>query len=172
MKVVAILGGLGSQMFKYAFYLQICKNDSCYIDTTSYLLHDMWNGYELKRIFGIAAPDIQDDWSCADIESFKRKGINYKEAGVKAIQKREKSKYVLSFLRGYCYSNVSNCFLHAACLAFNKVKRILKKGDDVKDTYPLFYKMKQAKSLSSIHFIVILVNINIFFDFIIFRIYA
>ena len=56
MKVVAILGGLGSQMVKYAFYLDVkkkCKDEKCYIDTTAFHSLKMWNGYELERIFGI-----------------------------------------------------------------------------------------------------------------------
>lgn len=60
MKVVAILGGLGSQMFKYAFFLNIREKskEECWIDTTSYYLNKVWNGYELERIFGIREKDM------------------------------------------------------------------------------------------------------------------
>ena len=63
MKVVAILGGLGSQMVKYAFYLDVkkkCKDEKCYIDTTAFHSLKMWNGYELERIFGIRDEDFYD----------------------------------------------------------------------------------------------------------------
>lgn len=62
LKVVVILGGLGSQMFKYAFYLSLKEKakDDCYICTIPFYMSDMWNGYELNKIFGIEAPDIID----------------------------------------------------------------------------------------------------------------
>ena len=50
MKVVAILGGLGSQMMKFSFFVAVrekCKEDKCLIDTTPFLTMDIWNGYEL-----------------------------------------------------------------------------------------------------------------------------
>lgn len=63
MKVVEILGGLGSQMFKYAFYEGVKEkcSDEVYIDTSSYFFKNIWNGYELKKIFGIEAPDIWNE---------------------------------------------------------------------------------------------------------------
>lgn len=63
MKVVAILGGLGSQMFKYAFYLNVkehTKDQNCYVDTTLFDKLDMWNGYELKNIFNIDVCDVKE----------------------------------------------------------------------------------------------------------------
>lgn len=142
MKVVAMLGGLGSQMLKYAFYLQICDDELCYIDTTSYLLNKMWNGYELDKIFGIFAPDIRDFWTSDDIEIFQKEGINYKETGIRGILSIEKKKKVISFLRGYCYTLSSEKVLNFACLAFNKVKRLMHYNDNVGDTYPFFYHTK------------------------------
>lgn len=62
--VVGILGGLGSQMFKYAFYLLLNEkspNTLNYIDTYSYQCEKVWNGYELQKLFGISAPDIADE---------------------------------------------------------------------------------------------------------------
>ena len=70
MKVVAMAGGLGSQMFKYAFYLNL-KNDNhdeCYIDTAPYDKIAMWNGYELNHIFGIEAPDFRSFYSAKQIQ--------------------------------------------------------------------------------------------------------
>ncbi len=64
MQVVALLGGLGSQMFKYAFYLALCEKTAqkCYIDTSFFnsVRPGSWNGYELEKIFSIKAPDIND----------------------------------------------------------------------------------------------------------------
>lgn len=57
MKVVAILGGLGSQMIKYSFFLDIlekCNFEECRIDVSIYDDNKVWNGYELGKIFGIS----------------------------------------------------------------------------------------------------------------------
>lgn len=74
MKVVAILGGLGSQMVKYAFYLDVkkkCKDEKCYIDTTAFHSLKMWNGYELERIFGIKDQDFYDMYTMEEQETVK-----------------------------------------------------------------------------------------------------
>jgi hypothetical protein len=65
MKVVVMLGGLGSQMFKYAFLLALKEQSSqeCIIDTSAYKVMDMWNGYELEKIFGIQEKDLKDCYS-------------------------------------------------------------------------------------------------------------
>lgn len=65
MKVVAMLGGLGSQMFKYAFYLAVREqtDQECLIDTAPFDAMEMWNGYELERIFGIREPDLKEAFS-------------------------------------------------------------------------------------------------------------
>lgn len=63
MRIVAIIGGLGSQMFKYAFYVSLKTqcNQKCFIDTTYYLQNNSWNGYELNRVFNIDAEDFADN---------------------------------------------------------------------------------------------------------------
>ena len=63
MQVVAMLGGLASQMSKYALYYGLSKMDNgsqCYIDTTAYHSQNMWNGYELEKVFGIKESDLYD----------------------------------------------------------------------------------------------------------------
>ena len=74
MKVVAILGGLGSQMIKYAFYLSIkeyTNDNSCFIDTLTYEKYLGWNGYELGKVFNLAAPDIKVLFSPSEINEIK-----------------------------------------------------------------------------------------------------
>lgn len=139
MKVVAMLGGLGSQMFKYAFYLQICDGNQCYIDTTAFFLNNMWNGYELHRIFGISAPDLKDYWLPKEIDCLRQEQIDYKKAGIKAMQDITGDKIIISFLRGYCYTT-SSVAMNLLCLAFNKIKRYFHGSNNVMDTYPPFYK--------------------------------
>lgn len=72
MKVVHIESGLGNQMLSYCEYLamkQTNPEEPCYIEKIVYDIPEandyicQWNGYELDRIFGIAAPDVMDTLS-------------------------------------------------------------------------------------------------------------
>ena len=59
MKIVNILGGLGNQMFQYAFALALSKrwpNEPVRIDTSGFNGYPLHNGYELKRIFNVSLP--------------------------------------------------------------------------------------------------------------------
>ncbi|MCG6191229.1 alpha-1,2-fucosyltransferase [Maribellus maritimus] len=54
MKVVKIIGGLGNQMFQYAFFLFMKKEGiNAKIDITDFDNYTLHNGFELKRVFGI-----------------------------------------------------------------------------------------------------------------------
>ena len=54
MKNIIFAGGLGNQMFEYAFVLALRKSKyHVIIDTSYYDLIKMHNGYELDRVFGI-----------------------------------------------------------------------------------------------------------------------
>lgn len=47
-------GGLGNQMFQYAFYLSMkSKGIDCRIDDTLFYTAKMHNGFELDRVFSI-----------------------------------------------------------------------------------------------------------------------
>ncbi len=54
MKIVKFLGGLGNQMFQYAFYLSLQK---CFgtvkADITAFNDYELHNGFELEHIFPI-----------------------------------------------------------------------------------------------------------------------
>lgn len=54
MKHIFFTGGLGNQMFQYAFYLSMKdKGISCKLNTSAYQYLKMHNGYELERVFGV-----------------------------------------------------------------------------------------------------------------------
>jgi hypothetical protein len=55
MKVIQIIGGLGSQMMAYAFYISMSERSSQEIicDFSSFSYMQEHNGAELQRIFGI-----------------------------------------------------------------------------------------------------------------------
>lgn len=72
MKIVHIESGLGNQMLSYCEYLALKSlhpQEDIYIETMVYDIPEcnevirQWNGYELKRIFGIDAPNIKDYFS-------------------------------------------------------------------------------------------------------------
>lgn len=54
MKIVKVLGGLGNQMFQYAFYLNHADkspNRKTLLDITSFAKYKLHNGYELEKVF-------------------------------------------------------------------------------------------------------------------------
>ena len=72
MKVVHIESGLGNQMLSFCEYIAIKKmnpEEMCYIETLVYDIPEaneyicQWNGYELKKVFGINSPNIIDTLS-------------------------------------------------------------------------------------------------------------
>ncbi|EGR3351592.1 alpha-1,2-fucosyltransferase [Vibrio parahaemolyticus] len=57
MKIVNVVGGLGSQMFAYALYVSLKERfgdqESILLDTSFYRKNKQHNGYELERLFNI-----------------------------------------------------------------------------------------------------------------------
>lgn len=133
MLVVHMDSGLGNQMLDYAEYLSIQKsnpNQTCYLENLIYELPEksgmfsMWNGYELKRIFGIEVPNVKelfdkkqweaikkevensefwkDDWNFSPyiVEAFKKQGLelnNYGKIPGKKLQKPKNLKGLISY---------------------------------------------------------------------------
>ena len=53
-QTIILSGGLGNQMFQYAFFLSMkAKGKSCSLDTTLFQTNKMHNGFELKSVFDI-----------------------------------------------------------------------------------------------------------------------
>lgn len=56
MKIVKIIGGLGNQMFQYAFYLSLkdkFPDEEIRVDLSLFDSYKLHNGYELERVFGL-----------------------------------------------------------------------------------------------------------------------
>jgi hypothetical protein len=55
MKIVKLLGGLGNQMFQYAFYRSLQnKGINVYADLSDFDEYPLHNGYELERVFNLS----------------------------------------------------------------------------------------------------------------------
>lgn len=64
MKIVAMVGGLGAQMMQYMFFLSLqvqLESEEILIDTSCFDYFEVWNGYELEKVFGIRQKDIWQD---------------------------------------------------------------------------------------------------------------
>lgn len=81
MLIVKIFGGLGNQMFQYAFYEFLKKNnDNVYIDISDFEIHKHHTGYELKRVF-------QVDANVANKEMIRKIAINSNSICTRFIRK-------------------------------------------------------------------------------------
>lgn len=57
MKLIKLTGGLGNQMFIYAFYLRMKKDfPDIRLDMSEMCSYDLHNGYELQRLFRVNPP--------------------------------------------------------------------------------------------------------------------
>lgn len=57
MKIINISGGLGNQMFQYAFLIAMREltGDECLMDASKYATYNLHNGFELAEVFNISA---------------------------------------------------------------------------------------------------------------------
>lgn len=101
MKVINISGGLGNQMFQYAFLLAMreATGDECLMDVSKYATYKLHNGFELAEVFNISA-------RCATKEELKRVTrytTNYKLSRVFRKFLPKKKTEVLEFENGTSY---------------------------------------------------------------------
>jgi hypothetical protein len=63
MVIGQVIGGLGNQMFQYAFYKYLASIKSCELklDLSLFDGYSLHNGYELKSVFGIAEQNATQD---------------------------------------------------------------------------------------------------------------
>lgn len=76
MKIINFSGGLGNQMFQYAFLVGMreATKDECLMDVSKYKTYKLHNGFELNRIFNISARTATKD----EIQKVSRYTTNYK----------------------------------------------------------------------------------------------
>lgn len=62
-RYIIIKGGIGNQMFQYAFYRALKqKGHRVFLDTTLYKMLNMHNGYELSKVFGVSDRTFSRPW--------------------------------------------------------------------------------------------------------------
>lgn len=110
MKVISMLGGLGSQMVKYAFYIAM-KNqtdEDCYIDTSYFLQKKSWNGYEISKIFNQNAEDLVDYFDSELIDNIKNNRVDYRTAALKYMSNKGKVYYYFLGRKSRFFDNKIN----------------------------------------------------------------
>lgn len=163
MKIVHIESGLGNQMLSYCEYLAlktINPEDDIYIETIIYDVPDcndvicQWNGYELKRIFGIDAPNIKskftdEQWDKLMVSirgsEFWKKNWNYPVWFTKAFNEN-----------GLSVKNIRGDFEEPAFVARFSEKRTIKSllvdskiGDTAKRSAVPFPRKKKLQEVNN-----------------------
>ena len=81
MLIVKVCGGLGNQMFQYAFYEFLKKNnENVYLDVSDFKIHKHHTGYELERVFGVNANE-------ADTQMLRSIAVNANSPVIRCIRK-------------------------------------------------------------------------------------
>lgn len=77
MKIVKILGGLGNQMFQFAFFLSVSrKSNDSQIDISSFSYYSLHQGFELQEVFNL---DLDDRLApLGDLKKLKDNGKYFK----------------------------------------------------------------------------------------------
>lgn len=115
MKIVAMIGGLGAQIMQYMFLMNIresVSDEEILIDTSRFSYQDIWNGYELEKIFHIREKDIWEE-------------IREKKRG-EVINSTEENTGTSDVVLQYCYHHINR---NVVC--YYKSKK--SKWDEAKD---------------------------------------
>lgn len=81
MLCVKMNGGLGNQMFQYAFYKYLkLDNDKVFIDLSDFLIHHHHNGFELEKVFDLKLSTI-------DKKQFKGSLVDHNKISYRLLNK-------------------------------------------------------------------------------------
>lgn len=118
MKFIICKGGLGNQMFQYAFYLSLLnKGANASIDTTMYEIVKMHNGFELSRVFGIQHSSAQASFILKKwiqfLSRYRPKLLVYKDSAYKYDKDvfYASQKYLLGDWISYLYFEDIECII-------------------------------------------------------------
>lgn len=114
MIIIRVFGGLGNQLFQYAFYKTLKEyNENVYLDISDYDIHKHHNGFELEKIFNVNF----DKASCKQIKriSMDKKKFLYRIIKkifkidiikqYEYIEKRDVSNINIGYINGDVYFN-------------------------------------------------------------------
>lgn len=103
-KHVLVKGGLGNQMFQYAFYLSLKqKGVDCVLDKSLFDMVSMHQGYELDKVFGILNSEGSETWINRNLVRLLYK---YKPSGIVYADTPYQYKDDVYY---------SNCLLYTGC---------------------------------------------------------
>lgn len=94
MRIVKLIGGLGNQMFQYAFYLSLqenFKNEDILIDLSNFSTYKLHNGFEINRVFGIKIN--QADYALVKKYSWNRKNYYFSRL-LRKLLPNKKTEYI------------------------------------------------------------------------------
>lgn len=90
MKIVWIKGGLGNQMFQYAFFEAMKKKyENVKLDTSSIINYKKHNGFELTNIFNIK----YDECSIKEVERLSRVDYKFLSRVLRKLNIKKKTEY-------------------------------------------------------------------------------
>lgn len=88
MNIVRVLGGLGNQMFQYAFYLSLReKGLDVLMDISDFTGYDLHNGFELEKIFNVKL-DLASDRVLREFKNRRKNLIHKSIARIAGVHKR------------------------------------------------------------------------------------
>lgn len=63
MKIVNVIGGIGNQLFQYAFFYSLKSNSNCIVklDILGFNNYSLHNGYELERVFNLGEKYVTEE---------------------------------------------------------------------------------------------------------------
>ena len=77
MRFIKMTGGLGNQMFIYAFYMRMKKHYSnTRIDLSDMVHYKAHNGYEMHRVFNLPPIEFRINQPLKKVIEFSRKSMN------------------------------------------------------------------------------------------------
>ncbi len=147
MQIIRILGGLGNQMFQYAFYKSLKSSEKKLLDITDFSHYKLHNGFELERVFQLkdveyAKLSVIEDLSDCKLDFLSR--VKRKLVG------RKKTHIIESYLHfDEKYGNMKNVYFDGYWQSEKYFKNI---GEEIRKEFifPKFVEKDNIEILKKI----------------------